>query len=183
MEVVPVYIALLRAINVGGRNRVPMSALAQLARDLGFQDVVTWLQSGNLVFRSPAVSRGQLETTLETELNRRLAVSTSFVLRTAAEWRDVIEENPFPQQARDDPARLHAWILKGTPNAAAARSLEKAIRGPESIRVAGNCAYVYYPEGAGHSRVTAPLLDRHFGTPGTGRNWNTVLRLGELSSV
>jgi len=178
----PVYVGLLRAVNLPGHNRVPMTGLTQLVQDLGFTDVVTYIQSGNVVFGGTSSPRRALEETLEGALKRHLGVSTDFLVRRAAEWDRIIRDNPFPNEARDDPGHLVAMLLKATPDAAAVRSLEGAMRGPETVQVSGDHAYIVYPEGTGHSRLTALVLERHLGTSGTGRNWNSILKLGELST-
>ena len=175
------HLALLRGINVGGHKLVAMADLRDLLIHLGFEDVRSVLQSGNLVFRSATRSAARLERLLETEAEKRLALHTDFFVRTAAEWQDIIARNPFPKEAARDPGHLLVVFLKDAPGAKNAKALVAAITGPEIVRVDGRQAYIYYPDGVGRSRLTNALIEAKLGTRATGRNWNTVVRLGALA--
>jgi len=174
------YVALLRAINLPHHKQVAMADLRDLLTQLGFVDPRSLLQSGNLLFRSGARSGAQLERLLEKEAASRLALETDLFVRTAAEWQSVIAHNPFRKEAERDPARLVVIFLKDAPSAKAVRALQVAITGPEVVRASGRHAYIVYPNGTGRSRLTNALIEKHLGTRGTGRNWNTVLKLGAL---
>ncbi len=172
-------IALLRAVNVAGHNPVAMADLRDLVAGLGFSDVQSVLQSGNLVFRTNGKA-GALERLLEAEAKKRLALEADFFVRSAAEWEDVVAENPFHAEARRDPAHLVVVFLKEAPGSGAVKALQAAIVGREVVRAAGKQAYIVYPDGQGRSKLTNALIEKHLGTRGTARNWNTVLRLAEL---
>ena len=176
------HIALLRGINVGGHKKVAMADLRDLAARLGFKDARTVLQSGNLIFRCGERSSDRLERVLEAEAETRLAVQTAFFVRRTAEWAAVIAGNPFPREAGRDPSRLLVMFLKDEPHAKEVKALQEAITGPEVVRVKGREAYVVFPIGIGRSRLTTAFIERKLGTMGTGRNWNTVLRLGALAT-
>ena len=176
-----VHVALLRAVNVAGHQPVAMADLRDFLARLGFADVRSLLQSGNLVFRGGARSGAALERWLEAEAAKRLALETAFFVRTAAEWRSVIAQNPFPVAAERDPARLVVAFLKDAPPATAVKALQAAITGRETVRAKGAHAYIVYPDGQGRSRLTATVIERHLGTRGTARNWNTVLRIGGIA--
>jgi len=180
---VTVHIALLRAINLAGRNPVAMADLRDLLSQLGFQEPRSLLQSGNLVFRSDARSTAALERTLEAEAARRLGLETAFFVRSAAEWKTIVASNPFPEEARRDPQRLLAVCLKDAPGAANVRALREAISGREVVRTEGRTAYIVYPDGVGRSKLTTALLEKKLGTRGTGRNWNTVLKLAAAAQA
>ncbi len=173
------HVALLRAINVGGRNMVPMAGLRDLFAALGFPGARTVLQSGNVVFDGGKKSTAALETLLETETKKQLEVRTEYLVRTAQEWRAIISRNPFGDAAEDDPSHLVVVFLKSAPKAAGVRALRAAIRGPEIVEAVGRQAYVVYPDGIGRSKLTLPLIETKLAARGTGRNWNTVLRLAE----
>jgi len=174
------YVALLRAINLPHHKQVAMADLRDLLTQLGFVDPRSLLQSGNLLFRGGARSGAQLERLLEKEAASRLALETDLFVRTAAEWQSVIAHNPFRKEAERDPARLVVIFLKDAPSAKAVRALQVAITGPEVVRASGRHAYIVYPNGTGRSRLTNALIEKHLGTRGTGRNWNTVLKLRAL---
>jgi uncharacterized protein (DUF1697 family) len=133
----------LRAINVGGRNMVSMSDLRSLFEAHGFDDVRSLLQTGNLVFRGGTKTGAALERLLESEAERRLHVSTTFIVRTSREWDATIESNPFPKEAVSDPGHLVVLFLKDAPNAPAVEALRSANKGPEIIDVVENNSRVY----------------------------------------
>jgi len=131
------YVALLRGINVGGHKPVAMSELRDLLAGLGFVDVRSLLQSGNLVLRGDARTGGRLERTLETEAAQRLGLETDCFVRTATEWKAVVSRNPFPTEAERDPAHLVVMFLKEPPKAKDVAALRAAITGPEIVRATG----------------------------------------------
>jgi len=176
------HIALLRAVNVGGRM-VAMADLRALLTDLRCGNPRTLLQSGNAVFALPAKTPATaFEAKLEAEAQRRFGFAVAFMLRSAAEWNEVIARNPFPEAAKNDPAHLVLMALKSAPAAAAVKTLRDGYNGPETIHVAGRDAYLIYPDGIGRSKLTNALIERKLGVAGTARNWNTVLKLAALAA-
>jgi len=173
-------VALLRAVNVAGQNTVAMADLRDLLAGMGFDDVQSVLQSGNLVFRGDAKGGVKLERALEAEAKKRLGLQTDFFVRSAAEWEDILADNPFHDEARRDPAHLVTVFLKGAPASGAVKALQAAIVGREVVRASGRQAYIVYPDGQGRSKLTNGVLEKRLGMRGTARNWNTVLRLAEL---
>jgi uncharacterized protein (DUF1697 family) len=178
---VTTHIALLRAVNLGSHNKVGMSDLREFLGQLGMSNPRSLLQSGNLVFQSKGQRGDNLERLLEKECAQRLGLRTEFFVRTAEEWEALITRNPFPKEAVKDPAHLVLMCLKTAPHAAAVKALQAAIVGPELVRADGRQAYVVYPDGIGRSRLTVALIEKKLGTKGTGRNWNTVLKLEAVS--
>ena len=174
-------IALLRAINVGGTKKITMADLAGFFVALGFDQVRTIVQTGNVVFVDDSASVSKLEATLETAAKLRLSLDTDFFVRSAAEWQSVVAQNPFPKEAESDPGHLVVMALKETPSAAAVSALQASIQGPELVHAVGNQLYVVYPAGIGRSRLTLKLIERELGTRGTGRNWNTVLKIAGVA--
>lgn len=175
------YIALLRAVNVAGHNRVRMEALREMFLGLGLEDPRTLLQSGNAVFTAAARRPGHLERRLGEAAKETLGVTTEFFVRTGAEWKEMIRKNPFSTEAKRDPARLIVYCLRDAPDRARIAGLRESITGPETAEVRGRSAYIVYPSGTGRSRLTTGLIEKKLGTIGTGRNWNTVLKLDELA--
>lgn len=171
------YIALLRAVNVAGHAPVAMTTLRAFAADLGFTDVQSVLQSGNLVFRSGARTSAGLERKLEAEAAKRLGLETDFLVRSAHEWRAIVARNPFPAESVRDPSHLVVVTFKGAIKPGNVKTLQAAIRGPEIVHADGKQAYIVYPAGIGRSRLTHSLIEKTLATRGTARNWNTVLKL------
>jgi uncharacterized protein (DUF1697 family) len=179
------FIALLRAVNVAGHQKVAMSDLREIVAKLGFGGVQSLLQSGNLVFHSDARSGrsipSAIERSLESEVEKRLGIRTDFFVRTAAELNAIIARNPFRKEAERDPAHLVAMFLKDAPAPGHVGALEAAIAGRERICAHGRQLYIVYPDGIGNSKLTRALIDRKLETRGTARNWNTVVKLAAMS--
>ncbi len=174
------YIALLRGINVGGNKKVAMADLRALAESLGLDDARTLLQSGNLVFRAAKRATAGLERDLEQATRKRLKLEIDFMVRTAEEWQAIVAANPFAREAQADPGHLLVLCLKSAPVATAVKALADAIPGRERMKARARELYVYFPDGVGTSKLTPALMDRKLGVRGTGRNWNTVLKLEAL---
>jgi uncharacterized protein (DUF1697 family) len=174
------HIALLRAVNLPGHNKVGMADLRKLLADLGFENVQSILQSGNLIFESTGKTPAQLEGLLESEAKKRLGLETPFFVRSAKDWKAVVAGNPFPEEAERDPGHLIVVFLKKEASAKDVAVLQAAIKGREVVRAKGRHAYIVYPDGVGRSKLTNVMIEKKLGSSGTGRNWNTVLKLGDL---
>jgi uncharacterized protein (DUF1697 family) len=157
-----------------------MPALRDLMSGAGYRDVKTLLNSGNVVF-SGSGATPRIEARLERAAAEKLGLRTEFFVRTADELAKLIADNPFPVEARDDPGHLLVVFLKDAPGKGGVEDLQSAIPGREVVKAAGRQLYVTYPDGIGRSKVTIQLIERKLGTKGTGRNWNTVLKLRELA--
>jgi uncharacterized protein (DUF1697 family) len=179
----PLYIALLRAVNVAGHGMVAMSDLRGLLTWLGCDDVQSVLQSGNLVFRSPRKTGASFERSFELETEKQLELHAEFFVRDAEEWAAVLAGNPFREQAERDPGHLIVTFFKDAPSGTAVQALEAAITGREFLHADGRHAYIVYPDGVGRSKLTTALIEKTLGTRTTGRNWNTVRRIGALAGL
>lgn len=175
-------IALLRAINIGGRSKLAMADLRKLFDDIGFTDTQTILQTGNVVFRSSTLSSETLGTKIEQALASQLGLQTDVLIRSADEWAEIIGANPFPGIARNMPNLLVLMPLKSMPDAEAVEALRAAIRGPELVEANGAQLYISYPDGIGRSKLTNSLIESKLKARGTGRNWNTVLKIADAVS-
>jgi len=169
-------VALLRAVNVGGRKIVSMEALRGLCKELGLAAPRSLLQSGNLIFETP-LDEPALEVLLETQAAARLGLSTDFIIRSEAQWRGLIKANPLTEMADADPSHLVALLLKSPPPEERVEALRAAVAGREIISQAGRELYIAYPDGIGESRLTNALIERRLGLRGTARNWNTILKI------
>lgn len=161
-----------------------MSALRDLYASLGLEDVRTYVQSGNLVFRTRARDLGKLAGQLEDAIAGMAGFRAPVALRDASGLREVVEGNPFAGRSDVLPNRLHVHFLCGDPSGAAAAHIAALDRAfPEEMRLAGRELYVHYPNGAGQSKLTPARLDKALGTPCTARNWNTVVKLLEMAEA
>jgi uncharacterized protein (DUF1697 family) len=175
-------VAFLRAVNVGGTAKIAMAALKALAEEIGLSSPETLLQSGNLVFEAGTKSAGALEKLLEREIAGRLGVETDVMVRTAKDLQATIARNPFPKEANSDPGFVHVHFLKAPASAAQVAALSAAIKGREAVKSAGREVFLHYPDGAGRSKLTGAVVERHLGARGTSRNWNTVTKLAEMTA-
>jgi uncharacterized protein (DUF1697 family) len=165
------YIALLRAVNVGGTGKLPMTELKAMCEAAGFTRVRTHIASGNVVFQS-AKTEAQVRATLEAALAKYASKPVGVMVRTAAEMAAVLKKNPFAQM----PGNLTVAIFLDAPPAADA--LETAFnRKNEEIQLGLRELYVYYPDGQGNSRLKIPAAKN-----GTARNMNTVATLAEMAA-
>ena len=172
-------IALLRGINVGG-NPLSMHRLRSLCADLGFQNVQTCIQSGNILFDSPAPV-SQFIAALETKLARESRLPIAILLRTAAQWSRLVAANPFLRQKGIDPARLHVTFLPAIPATAARKALAALDPGPDSCQLIGSEIYLHCPFGYGKTRLSNTAFEKLLHQKATTRNWNTILKLHTMA--
>lgn len=176
-----VYVSMLRAVNVGGSSRIKMDALQRVYESLGFADVRTLLQSGNVLFRSTLVDRERLIKRIMQELERQLDLRIEVVLRTLAEVESIVERGPV-LSGRADSSKLLVMFLSAVPSAAAQAALlkwHKSKELPEMLELRGPEIYLYYPNGVGRSKLTNAVIEDKLDTSGTARNWNTLVKLVE----
>jgi uncharacterized protein (DUF1697 family) len=172
------YVALLRAVNVGGA-KLPMAELRELCAALGWHNVRTYIQSGNVVFDSD-LAAGALETALEGAVKRQFDLVRPVIVRSAAQWRVYAAGTPFPLREEQDASRLMLCLSKHPPAADAAERLQQRAAAGEQVRRLGDAIWVYYPEGVGTTKLSPSLFDKAAGSPVTARNWRTVCKLQEL---
>ena len=174
------HVALLRGVNVGGNNKVPMAHLRELLGELGYGDVRTHLQSGNAVFTA-AVGTPPEEVALQIEgvLEVELGLASRVLVRTRPELERVVAENPLLDVA-DDHARLLVVFLSGALDRAAVSDLAPADFEPDVFALGEREIYAWYPDGVHATRLSNAFWERRLGLTATGRNWNTVTRLLEM---
>jgi uncharacterized protein (DUF1697 family) len=171
------YVALLRGINVGGHGKIAMADLRALMGALGFEDVATLLQSGNVVFTAKATSPDQLVRVLEGALDAELGMSVKCLVRTGVEMRSVVDQNPLAEVATDNARFLVTFLsspLHGTPP-------DPAEFAPEQFRIAGREIYMWFPDGVRNAKLARVNWDRKYKVVATGRNWNTVTKLADMA--
>ncbi len=178
-----VIISFLRGINVGGHHLIKMDALRELYTSLGMQDVQTYLQSGNVVFRIKGRNHAKLAKRVEDALEQKFGFRVDIVMRTSSELSDVISRCPFAKRRNLDPKKLAVIFLKDTPGSDCLRAALKIKTAPEELQIDGQEAFVYFPNGMARPRMSWPSIKRTLKTSGTGRNWNTVTKLFELAQT
>jgi uncharacterized protein (DUF1697 family) len=168
------YAALLRGVNVGGRGKAPMPELVKAFESLGHENVRTYIQSGNVIFRSSAANAGKVATALERAIAEQLGLETKVVLRTHSELQATVAGAPFEEG-------LHVVFLDERPKRAAVAALDPNRSPGDRFEVAGREIYLSLANGAGRTKLTLDWLERRLGVAGTQRNWNTLLKLVELT--
>jgi len=176
----PAYIALLRAVNVSGTNRLSMAEFRRMLESLGYARVETYIQSGNAVFdaNEPAA---RVAKAVAAGLEKLMGGPVGVIVRTHDELARVIAANPYADHAAADGARVHVVFLSGVPAAAEIAGLAKIPPRRDRYHCSGDALYLHLPDGAGESKYTAKTLDRILGVSVTARNWNTVVKLHEMS--
>lgn len=172
------WILLLRGINVGGRNRLPMGDLVSILESSGLEDVETYIQSGNVVFRSAKVS-STLGEEIATAVEERHGFRPRVLLLDADRLREAAESNPFPE-AEAEPGTLHLFFLATAPESPDVEALDRLVSPSERFHLAGDVFYLHAPDGIGRSKLAANV-EKHLGVAATARNWRTVERLREMS--
>ena len=177
----PVIIAMLRGVNVGGHNKLPMDALRALCASLRLQGACTYVQSGNVVFRTDERDLARLAKRVQDAVAHKFGFRPEVILRTTAEMRVAIARNPFAKRRGIEPAKLLVTFLAGEPAADARKKVLSATAGAEELHLAGRELYIYFPNGAGQSKLPWASLAGALKTQGTARNWNTVQKLLEMA--
>ena len=173
---------MLRGVNVTGNNRIPMEALRQLCESLGLREAQTYIQSGNVVFRTNAKDLAALARRIEEAIEKKFGCRPGVTLRTTAELKEVIARNPFAKRRGIEPAKLQVHFFLTTSPSAEMQSEILRLKGghPEELVFGGRELYIYFPDGQGRSKLW-PALDRALKKSATGRNWNTVNKLLEMA--
>jgi uncharacterized protein (DUF1697 family) len=173
------YVALLRGVNVGGNRKLPMAELRALCESLGFSDVATYIQSGNVILGSPR-SEDEVVGTLERAIAERFGMASSVMVRTHDELAQILADNPFPEA---DTGTLHVAFLPKPVGGDVRGRLEEMAAPPEEFALNNREIYLHLPNGLGRSVLASAVIHtRRLGLPATVRNWRTVTKLADLSS-
>ncbi len=175
------YVALLRGINVGGKNKLPMKDLAALFTDAGCGAVQTYIQSGNVVFQAAPALADELPALIAVAVADRFGIHVPVVMRTSSELTKVARGNPF-LLAGADAKTLHVAFLAAVPDPSRVDALDPRRSPPEKFAVRGREIYLHCPNGLARTKLTNAYFDSALATTSTLRNWRTVLKLLELAS-
>jgi uncharacterized protein (DUF1697 family) len=176
-----VVISMLRGVNVGGHNKVKMEALRALYESLKLREAQTYVQSGNVIFRTDERDIARLAKRIEDGIERKFGFRPDVILRTAAEMREVIGRNPFAKRRGIEPGKLLVSFLGGDPGEEGREKVRQMKCDPEEMRIDGRELYIYFPNGMGRSKLPWATMDKILKTPTTGRNWNSVTKMMEMA--
>jgi len=175
-----IYVSMLRGINVGGHKRIKMDQLRKSFEALGLEQVQTYIQSGNVVFKAGKTAPSALSAKIEKRILNDFGFSASVISRTADEMALIIENNPFLKQRGIDPEQLHVMFLSEAPAPAALKKLAEVTASPDQFRAADREIYFYLPNGVSQSVLFKSPVDRILAVVTTTRNWRTVSTLHQM---
>ncbi len=177
----PIFISMLRGINVGGHAIIKMDQLRDLYGSIGFQEAQTYVQSGNVIFRSKLMDEAVIAKKIRTGIEKTFEISPEVILRTKSEMEKAVAANPFAGRKDIEPSKLLVSFLANKPSSEVRKQLEALKPQPEELHLANRELFVYFPDGIGRSKLT-PVLDRILKASATGRNWNSVTKMLEIAS-
>jgi uncharacterized protein (DUF1697 family) len=173
-------VALLRSVNIGGYGRIPMNELRSSFEKLGYADVTTYIQTGNVLFSSTSKSEPKIVNAIEERLDEDFGESPAVILRSVPELLRVAKASPFARSGAN-PARHHVTFLATSPASAALAAFDPPPSGQDEVVVDGREVYVHTPNGYAETKYTGSFLERRLGVVSTTRNWNTVTKLCALA--
>ena len=168
---------MLRGINLGPHNRIKMEPLRSLYRSLGLEDPRTYVQSGNVIFRTRAKNTSLLASKIKDAIHKEFDCRTEVILRTTDELRRAISASPFLKRSDLEPGKILVTFLAGPPSPGAETSLTAFDSYPEEVHLKGHELYIYFPNGAGKSKLPWSKVEKFLKVTGTARNWNSVTNM------
>jgi uncharacterized protein (DUF1697 family) len=177
----PNWVALLRGINVSGQKPVPMERLRGSFAAMGFHNVRTYVQSGNVVFETAADIRDALTRKIEERIRRDFGFSVVVILRTAKELEKIVKTNPFLSEEAIDQATFHVTFLAAPPNKTALKNLETLPTSLDRFCLIGREIYLYCPDGYGKTKLSNSAFEKRLSVGATTRKWKTTTVLCEMA--
>jgi len=174
---------MLRAVNVGGHGKIKMDALRALYASLKFENPHTYLQSGNVIFKTSERNLDTIAKRLHPAIEKKFSCSTDVILRTTEDFHAIIKKNPFAKRTDVEPDKLVVVFLAADPGNEARKAVLDQKFQPEEIHAIGRELYIYFPNGQGQSKLPLPRIYKLLQTPGTARNWNSVTNMLETAET
>jgi uncharacterized protein (DUF1697 family) len=175
------YIALLRGINVGGHNKLKMDVLREYCEELGWKNVQTYIQSGNVIFQTEERDTNLLADTLSQKLVSHLEKAISIIVVALSELKEMYESNPFIIERHLEIDKLHLVTMKDAPTPEQIQQIQPELYKPDEFIFSGKALYLYLPKGVADSKLASLPFEKKFNTQATARNWNTIGKLIEMA--
>ncbi|HYM74394.1 MAG TPA: DUF1697 domain-containing protein [Candidatus Dormibacteraeota bacterium] len=176
-----VLISMLRGVNVGPHNRIKMDELRVVYESLKLEDPRTYIQSGNIIFRTREKKTAQLALKIQSAIEKKFKCRPDVILRTTEELREAIAASPFADRPNLEPGKILVTFLSAEPPREAHDSLSSLKKFPEEVHLKGRELYIYFPNGAGKSKLPWSSVEKLLKVTGTARNWNSVTRMMEMA--
>lgn len=171
------YISMLRGINVSGQKKILMKDLRAMYEALGYDNISSYVQSGNVVFSTKKKSIASLEKTIKAEISNTFSFDVPTLVRDASYFEMIIKNNPYPKATEQDAKSPYVLFLESVPEEI---DIEMPTKETGEYIIKDDAIYINYPEGAGRSKLTTNFFERKLKVSGTMRNWKTVLALHEM---
>jgi uncharacterized protein (DUF1697 family) len=176
-----VIICMLRGVNLGPHKRIKMEALRALCESIKCRGAQTYVQSGNVIFRTDARDLAKLTTRLEKAIEKEFGFHSDVILRTTAELKDAVARNPFANRRGIEPKKLLVTFLDTEPSEDARKQVNALKTDPEEVHVVGREMYIYFPNGMARPKLPLVTIERVLNVRGTGRNWNSATKMLEMA--
>ncbi|MBI2103180.1 DUF1697 domain-containing protein [Candidatus Woesearchaeota archaeon] len=177
------YISLLRGVNVAGQKKIKMSDLRALYESLGFRNVTTYIQSGNVIFQSTQTDLMALSQKIEEKIHKKYHFQVAVIIRTIPEMKQIIDENPFVKDRHEEVNKLYSTFLTKKPSPLALQGLNQVQKNKEEFVISSRTLYLFIPESYGKAVLSNTLLEKRLKVTASTRNWKTVLKLVELAET
>ncbi len=173
-------VAMLRGVNVGGKNKVKMAALCEALEASGLNNIRTYIQSGNLVFEPNGRSSLELVTEIQATLQSRFGLEVPVIVRSSKQFIQMIENNPWRHDSVIDPKQLHVTFLERKPASALISKLEHLTGSDDQFRLVKSSLYLHLPNGYSRTKLNNGFFESKLGMSCTTRNWKTCLALQQM---
>lgn len=177
------YISILRGINVSGKNLIKMNSLQEMYEDLGFQNVKTYIQSGNVVFQSVEVNSDELEQTISDGIVKRFTANVPVLVLEVSELKNILEQNPFLKDDKDDISKLHITFLSESPNKLLVDKIGDSSFLPDEYFIKGEAIYLFCPNGYGKTKLSNSFFETKLKVKATTRNLRTAMELVKIGDM
>ena len=175
------YISILRGINVGGHKKIKMADLKALYLSIGLTEVVTYIQSGNVIFNTPSLNQDEISTLIADAIKEKYSFDVPVMIRTANAWESIIQKYPFSVNTLKNLTTVLVTLLSDKPTEASVKTLMEYVNTPDYLVIDEKNIYLYTPNGYGKTKLSNNFIEKKLKVKATTRNWKSILKLYELS--